>query len=215
MKSVLDHLREASVYTYRLDADPPGMKIYQRLGFIEEFTSLRFRREPWPYAGNVAAEPLEAPGIKDIAAFDLPRFGDNRERLLGMLLSGADQAWITRVRGLVTGFAMVLPTNQGVHLGPWVANDVDTAGTLLDAALVRCASQVVTCGMPKTNPEGQRLLRSRGFSLTAPSIRMVRVGQGMPAKELHLRNCQRGNRLVFCFSCSSPIFPRAPFPFTR
>jgi ribosomal protein S18 acetylase RimI-like enzyme len=46
MDHAIDHLTKQGIRTLRLEADPPGVKLYRRLGFVDEFESLRFRLEP-------------------------------------------------------------------------------------------------------------------------------------------------------------------------
>ena len=48
MKHALEHLLRRGVRTIRLEADPPGIGIYRRLGFVDEFESPRFVRPPGP-----------------------------------------------------------------------------------------------------------------------------------------------------------------------
>jgi ribosomal protein S18 acetylase RimI-like enzyme len=59
MGHAADHLAGQGIRTLRLEADPPGIKLYRRLGFVDEFESLRFRLEP-DRATRSPARPAES-----------------------------------------------------------------------------------------------------------------------------------------------------------
>jgi hypothetical protein len=112
--------------------------------------------------------------IEYAAPFDLPRFGDDRSRMLRLLFSKSESAFHVKPEGRVAGYVLLSPTTTGVHLGPCVAVNDKTASLLIEAALFAGQGRAVTLGIPDTNPAGLHLLRCLGFEETPPSIRMVR-----------------------------------------
>jgi len=181
MGRAIQYLEVCGVRTMRLDADPPGVGLYRSLGFNDEYVSRRFRFVGTPPASAPAVLPLA--GIEKAAPFDLPRFGDDRSRMLRLLLSQSEAAFQTESAGKTVGYALLSPTNTGVHLGPCVAVDGSRASLLVDAALFVGQGRVLTLGIPSTNPTGLDLFRRLGFEETPPSIRMVRGKQrasGLP-----------------------------------
>lgn len=191
MRCALDHLARRRVDTVRLEADPPGVRLYRRLGFVDEFESLRFARDPGD-APRAAALPRWGPADwPAIAAFDLERFGDDRGRLLALMAARAVAAHGVFAGNTPRGYVLALPTATGARLGPWVAADEETARTLLDAVLTNLSGCRLTVGVPATNPTAQRLLAARGFHRTPASIRMVRgpvASSGRPAEVFGIAN---------------------------
>ncbi len=165
MKQAMDHLKKRGVATLRLEADPPGMGIYQRLGFMQEFESLRFHatRSNRPAPSNLLPDDLE-----DILAFDRRITGEDRGRYLRILYKNSAQALTLRRGGEVAGYLLAMPTSDGVNLGPFLAEDRATAAELLDAA----PAGKTTIGLPALNTDGVELLQNLGFEQRPSSVRM-------------------------------------------
>jgi len=180
-RAAVESLERAGLTSIWLEADPDGLGIYKRLGFVDVLTSARFRREA-AAASTSQAEPSTWTG-KDldlVADFDRERFGDGRRRLLALMLRGAVSAYKLRRDGRLVGYLMVRPTLDGVQLGPWIADEAAVAEELLLLALKRHRG-TFRVGLPQSNSDGCKLLRRYGFVETDPSYRMVRgerKGQG-------------------------------------
>jgi GNAT superfamily N-acetyltransferase len=166
MKHAIQHLHQQGVATIRLEADPPGMGIYKRLGFSEEYESLRFRffktTEPSP------AIPLLKKDIDDVLAFDQRLSGEDRGRYLKILNKKAKQSLVIRRDNDLAGYLLAMPTAKGVNLGPCLATDKNTAAQLLKAA----PAGITTVGLPAPNRKGVALLQELGFDPRPSSIRM-------------------------------------------
>jgi ribosomal protein S18 acetylase RimI-like enzyme len=169
----LETLRAAGAATVRLEADPPGVNIYRRFGFVDEFTSLRFRRGGGGAGVPARVASLGAAALPEIARCDLPAFGDDRSRFLGLLLERADAAFGVPAADGLAGYALVIPTLGGVHVGPLVADELAVAADLLAACLAAAAGRAVTVDVPEPNREGGTLVRAHDFEQTAPCLRMV------------------------------------------
>ena len=169
----LDRLRDAGVATVRLEADPPGVNIYRRFGFADEFTSLRFRRAGPAPEGAKGVVRLDAAALPAIARCDATAFGDDRARFLGLLHGRAEAAFGVPAGDGVGGYALVIPTLGGVHIGPLVADDPGIAERLLHACLAVADGRLVTIDIPGPNRAAVTLVRALGFEETAPSLRMI------------------------------------------
>ena len=169
----LETLRAAGATTVRLEADPPGVNIYRRFGFVDEFTSLRFRVRATGVTAPARVVPLGAAALPEIARCDLPAFGDDRGRLLGLLLERAEAAFGVPGGDGVAGYALVIRTLGGAHVGPLVAGEPSVAADLLNACLAASAGKLVTLDVPEPNRDAVRLVRDLGFEETAPCLRMV------------------------------------------
>jgi GNAT superfamily N-acetyltransferase len=159
MHKAVEHLQKHGVSTIRLEADPPGMGIYRRLGFEEEYESLRFglsrSTQPSP------AAPLQEKDLADVLALD-------RGRYIKILWKNSRQALAMRRDNRLTGYLLAMPTSEGVNLGPFLAADRDSAAALLNAA----PDGTTTIGLPAENREGVALLQELGFEPRPSSIRM-------------------------------------------
>lgn len=175
MRHALDHLHAGGIRTIRLEADPPGVSIYRRLGFVDEFESLRFRITD-PQNPSSTADPISDLDPDLVAAFDAPLFGDDRSRFLRLLSERAAFAFMIRSYDETSGYVMALPTDSGVFIGPLVALTPRSAWDLLAASLASCESGTMTIGIPSPNLKAVGIVRDLGFEPRPPSIRMVLGG---------------------------------------
>lgn len=174
MTRALDHVAAAGIATVRLDADPPGMNIYRRLGFVGEYESLRFYLDAPRACPPTSAVPLTVERLDAAARLDRTAFGDDRARLLRLLLPHAEAGFVVEREGHLAGYVFVIPTTAGVHVGPCVAVDPDVAMELWGAALRAARGRSVTAGIPAPNRTASDVLRSLGFRPKPSSVRMVR-----------------------------------------
>ncbi|MFV2073964.1 MAG: GNAT family N-acetyltransferase, partial [Thermoanaerobaculales bacterium] len=173
MERGLRHLRETGASTVRLDGDPPGLTLYRSLGFVDEYESLRFRRDPEHAGFTARAKPLEPGDLAEVLAFDAEHFGDDRGRLLRALFRRSRHAFVARRDGKVVGHVLTEETNLGLRAGPCVATDAEVARRLLETVLAAAGPYTVTLGIPAPNQHGRELLEALGFSPTPSSLRMV------------------------------------------
>lgn len=173
MTHVLELLTRGGARTIRLDADPLGVKLYRRLGFVDEFESLRFRHSGLKLDPAKGAERLSTDAITELAAFDAPLFGDDRVRLLELFLRHGHAACCVRRNERMSAFAIVFPSTAGVRLGPWVALDDDAALTVMHSALQLAPQRPIIVGVPDRNTAAVTMLTSMGFERTLPCLRMV------------------------------------------
>ena len=173
----LDYLAGRGYSTVRLEADPMGVGIYRRLGFQQQFRSLRFRSDP-PHNPILAGVGNVVPcgDAPQLAAMDRYAFGDDRESLLAGLVDKARATYAYQSRGEIQGYVVVFPSVVGVHLGPWIATDREVAASLIDRALTDFAETSMVVGLPETNRDAVESLKDRGFYETASSLRMIRGG---------------------------------------
>lgn len=195
MTHAINRLEARGVRTTRLEADPMGVGLYRRLGFVNQFETPRFRKEP-PHAvsGNRASR-LERADLDAVKTLDRTCFGDDRGRLLGHLLEVTQAAYCVRANRQVEGFAMVLPSTAGIRLGPCVATRRTAAEELLDSVLADFPNVAVLAGVPSVNRTAVGLLESRGFTRMPSSLRMVRgeaAGESDPEKVVAITNGAMG-----------------------
>lgn len=191
MEKAISALESGGVETVRLEADPPGVNIYRRLSFVDEYDSPRFRLAAPAPGGTPRSAALAAGDLPALASFDAQRFGDDRSRLLALLLAAARAAFRVPARGALAGYLMVLEGARGLRVGPWVADEPEAARELLSAAVAGAAGRVVTLAVPGPNRAARELLCDAGFRETPSSLRMVRgpaQGDGRPEAVYALAN---------------------------
>jgi GNAT superfamily N-acetyltransferase len=183
MNSAINHLQNIGVETIRLEAVPKALTLYQRLGFVEEFDSLRFskelKKEPsQPQDVNEDIHRAERRDINELARFDSRYFGVNRHKVLERIYTDYPQnCLITEEKKKVTGYIMARETSRGYWVGPWVCDpeSPNVAKKLILSFLdILDKKAELKVGMPALNVVGMRLMKSLGFKLTSRSIRMLR-----------------------------------------
>ncbi len=192
MTEALAYLAARNVRAVRLEADPMGIGVYRRLGFEDQFESLRFFRTGAAPAGEVRDSIVEPADLSAVAAFDRECFGDDRGRLLKLLAGVSDATYWFDGEGGSHGYAMVLTSTSGVSLGPWGASDEAAACGLVDAAIRDYGAGPIVVGVPEVNPAAVEVLTSRGFRQVASCLRMVRGEQAGEASAERLFGIANG-----------------------
>lgn len=191
MERAIGSLESHGLATLRLEADPLGINIYRRLGFVDEYDSPRFRRDGEPTPDPAQGTPMEPADVRSVAPLDAAAFGDDRSRLLPVLLGAARAAFRVPARGAIAGYLMLVAGVHGFRIGPWVAEEPGAASNLLRAALAFAGARTVTVAVPGPNRVGQAMLREAGFRETPSSLRMARgpaAGHGHPESVYALAN---------------------------
>ena len=176
-KAALGHLRIKGIKTIRLDATTEGYGIYQRLSFIPEFSVLHYVREAQQESTFLeeisGIEPLRGSEMELVSNFDKKYFGVNRFDLLKAL--GEDsEGFILKERNKVRGYAMGRPMDyeNGYWLGPWVAENVPSAESLLKHVLIKHQDKEIRLGALGANPGAQNVLAKYGFKIDFKITRM-------------------------------------------
>ena len=169
----MTYLSSRGTRTIRLEADPPGVKIYRGLGFVDESESLRFQLAPGGGRGSTAVERMSSADLPALAAFDAEHFGDRRGRLLELLFRQATATYCLRDGGEIHGYAFTVPSTLGVRLGPFVAADQQAGETLLRSVMADWAEARIVLGVPGENDAAIALFESHGFARSTPCLRMI------------------------------------------
>ncbi len=171
----------------RLDATPAGEIIYRKLGFVAEYGLARWFRDAEPRAPSAesrAPSPeRRTPVVRPLAAADWPRiremdvraFGAARVDLLQRLAAEAPEyAWVTEIDDRLDGYVFGRHGHVRQHLGPLVADDVETARLLLRSCLAANADRAVFLDAPDDQHTWRDELSELGFRIERPFLRMYR-----------------------------------------
>ena len=173
MRHALGYLARRGVGTVRLDADPAGIPLYLRLGFVDEYESPRFRLAAAPASRGREARRVTPADLPALVAFDWQHFGDQRAKLLERLYQQAHSAYWLGGADRMYGYAFALPSRLGVRIGPWIAAERAVAEQLLGALLYDLRGTPLILAVPGPNRDALELLANLGFARTSSCRRMV------------------------------------------
>ena len=182
MKKALEYIRGKRVQTVKLEAVPEIADLYHKLGFIDEYDSLRFAGTSRHYAlpRDSTVKPLTPSLIAEISRFDATYFGTDRTRVLSKLHDEFPElCLVDRGPSGVEGYVMCRRAEFGYKLGPWVCRpgNPEVARQLLTTCLSALEPNAqVFIGTPAPNTTATRILQEYGFTQYSKSIRM-RLGQ--------------------------------------
>ncbi len=173
MEYLLAWLERRGVPLVKLDASPAGQPLYEKLGFMAVDQVMIFQwLDHHPISGqSPQVYPLSPDVLDDLAESDTQAFGTDRTRLLRALLDiYPDRAFLLQEKGQINGHLIA----QRTRIGPWVMQDVDVAGPLLQAALSLSYDRPPVVAVPGENWEAIALVRQYGFELVRTNMHMAR-----------------------------------------
>jgi len=184
MQTAIDYLQKVGAETIRLEAVEKAVPLYKRLGFIEEFDSLRFSRllkqggSPRLSGQKTIVDRTRERDLETIARFDSKYFGANRLRVLRSLYGDNPQnCFVAKEKQKTMGYIISRQISNAYRIGPWVCSKENpkTATNLLIACInsIEEKETELRLGMPAPNTNGMELMEKSGFQLVGKSVRMV------------------------------------------
>lgn len=157
---------QRGVRTVKLDATAFGQPLYESLGFRSEQTIERWSR-PFAQTGGPSEHAWQTAERLDEEAFSV-----NRSRLFAAFRSYA----LLRTRD--DGFVLTRPGSRAAYLGPFVARNLATAGSLIQECLAQDQGPWFWDLFP-ANPSAVALAAECGFRRERSLVRMTR-GEKLP-----------------------------------
>lgn len=178
VKEAISHLLTGGVETVRLEAVPSIASVYRKLGFVDEYDSLRFsgisRKIASTSSSNVGLVKKET--INEIAEFDAEYFGVNRIKVLSSLHhDNPELCFVSYAGSKLVGYIMCRRAEKGYRVGPWVCNpeNFEAARELLMKCMDSIGENVkFYLGVPAVNKKVVEILQNFGFEQYSKSIRM-------------------------------------------
>jgi len=174
MKHAIHYLKTKDVETIRLDAVPKAIPLYKRLGFKEEYDSLRFIGTGQKIICQ-RVRKMENEDLESVVLFDTPFFGANRERVLRRVYEDFQAlCFVSFTDGKLRGYIMAKKGLDEIKVGPWVCDPkhMKIAEELLKAILNEANRMKIWVGVPNGNEESVKILKEYGFVDQPKSIRM-------------------------------------------
>lgn len=172
--------------TIKLDATPAGKKVYDKLGFKDEFSLLRMTADSLQFSEvlNIGTSLITDENYREIEETDKTVFGAGRITVLKFLARNSPEtAWKLIRDGILKGYCMGRPGANYYQIGPVVAKTAHDAVELLKAVMNNLAGQAVVIDVPANQHEFLQWLKSSRFTEERPFIRMYygsNKNPGMP-----------------------------------
>jgi GNAT superfamily N-acetyltransferase len=180
MEHALAFLERQQVRSARLDATPLGRPLYEKLGFAEEYTLLRYEGV-LPPAGAPAAGP-EGAGVTaarpdhlgDLLRLDREVTATDRGKLLRRLFAERPDVWrVLGQAGRVVGYLAGRVGARALLIGPCLATP-GAGPPLLADAWRRHAGERVFIDIPAGNEGARACAEAVGLTVQRPLVRMCR-----------------------------------------
>jgi hypothetical protein len=163
----------------RLDGVQKAIPLYRRIGFREEYWSLRFRglaeKQCVGSAKLMRDDDFDEISVLDIEYFRAPRIGILRY----IQEQFPDLCYVIRVNGDLVGYIMAKDSFDEVKIGPWIVKHGynDKAAELLWSIMNQRAGRKLWVGVPETNYHCIEILLRNKFESLPSSLRMC-LGEG-------------------------------------
>ena len=177
-KRAVDYLLSREVETIKLEATSTIADLYRKLGFVDEYDSLRFIgvcREITSLSSR-CVNPIKKERITELAKFDATYFGADRKKVLSELFQSNPQLCFVAHKGSkIVGYIMCRETESGYRIGPWVCNPENTQ--IARELLMKCMKTIrqnekLYVGVPAVNKAAFEILQDFNFKQYSKSIRM-------------------------------------------
>jgi hypothetical protein len=166
---------ENNVAAVKLDATPMGKKLYDTIGFEDEYQMERWMGKCVAADRPPSLVPITDDLVEAVCAFDEPVFGADRSKVIRRLTKEDETTSFCVMEGDdVGGYGVIRPGSNAFQLGPVVARDAHIADDLFTGLLTASPGDPVICDILLPNSDGLPLLRERGFEKQRYLIRMYR-----------------------------------------
>lgn len=169
-----------SCKSIKLDATPAGKKVYDKLGFVEEYGIARMTTQslaPLTIIGAAEPKELTPAKLKEVTLYDKKAFGVNREKVLNFLLKNqTEKGWYLEGEDGVAGYILSRQGCNFTQVGPVVANTLANAKVLLSYVLSKMKGQPVVVDVMEEHKELVAWLEDSNFTIQRSFIRMYLKG---------------------------------------
>ncbi|HET9171542.1 MAG TPA: GNAT family N-acetyltransferase [Actinospica sp.] len=172
-------MRHAGSRTVGLDGVPDQQDNYRKQGFHPAYTTVRYRGRPnLEHKGEdvEGVVPIGPEHLDLLAALDAAGHPADRHSFASRW--AADPRHTTRARfrdGLLTGYGVLRPANEGLRIGPLLATTPRDAAAILAALLREAGDTTVSIDIPEPHHVARNLAELHGL---VPASRTARMYTG-------------------------------------
>jgi predicted N-acetyltransferase YhbS len=167
-----------------LDATPAGREVYLKLGFADESVISRMETVLAEFPRNESnARPLTEADWPQVFELDRTVFGADRSQMLKWMFAAAPEfSWVLSREDKVVGFALGRHGFSFDHIGPVIAEDIQSAKQLVAACLTGQSGKQFILDAARYDAEWLRWLESIGFNEQRQLVRMFRGEAPRPGR---------------------------------
>jgi len=177
-RRAMGYLLSCNVETIKLEAVSAIADLYRKLGFVDEYDSLRFTgvSRKITSLSSHRINTLKREGIKQLTKFDAEYFGANRTKVLHRLYQENPKlCFVSRIGSRIVGYIMFRKTKSGYRIGPWVCNPENPQ--VARELLMECMETIghnakLYVGVPAMNEVAVEILQDFDFRQYSKSIHM-------------------------------------------
>jgi GNAT superfamily N-acetyltransferase len=154
------YLQDTGVANIYLDADPPGIPLYEKAGFRKVCLSRRFNGL---VTGRESAQvhPATAANLTMLIRVDRALFGDDRSFFLRRRFERhPEMCFVAEDGRQLLGYILAHPGDGVINVGPWGALPGLSARLLLERLALAVPGATLRIGALDSNPRAVELLRS-------------------------------------------------------
>jgi GNAT superfamily N-acetyltransferase len=174
MKHAIEYLVSKEASSIKLDSVPQAVSLYSRLGFKEEYLSLRYTCHVTKKTDLTNSLMLRK-DFEQVASLDKKIFKVNRRHILEYFFElYPELCFTTWHKSNLVGYIMAKQTKNLVKIGPWIvlSRHKKKAEKLLLSLLSNCLGRKVWVGVPERNKNCVKILQKNGFKSHPSSVRM-------------------------------------------
>lgn len=175
---LLEYVFEKCKTAIKLDATALGEPVYQKFGFLPEYTIARMvntNLDAIHTCSNHLLQQAQPVHIPHITALDKKIFGANRNKLITYYLQHYPQkAWILEENSSIKGFVLGREGYRFHHVGPVIAETAELAAVLIMHALAKLAGEPVVVDVLCSKSDLIQLLAKYGFIEQRRFVRMYK-----------------------------------------
>ena len=173
--AAMDYCKSQGIEVIKLDATPLGKKLYDTLGYRDEYSLKRV--QGWGSAQSCQnVRLMRRVDLWEVVQMDITYFGISRQRLLENLFGeNPSLCFVAQLPNSpeIIGYLFTRPGETAYQIGPWIAKNRNAAEELLKAGLNATAPKQVFLDVLRTvNPFSEAMVEKYGFSVQREFIRM-------------------------------------------
>jgi predicted N-acetyltransferase YhbS len=180
MNHAIEHLTQQGVGSIRLDGVPKAIPLYHRLGFKDEYWSLRYLGTSTSHS-TTRTRSMTGSDLETIYDLDFKYFKLNRKNLLKIKFErNSEYCFVAIDGGEIVGYIMGKFDGDTIRVGPWLCDPgyPDHAEELLFSLMNTNPGKNVWIGCPERNTSVKSILSKHGFNSLPSSLRMCYGGCG-------------------------------------
>jgi GNAT superfamily N-acetyltransferase len=175
LKHCIKYLKGRKIKCIKLDATPAGKRLYDSLGFSDEWALSRFEMFRLPEIQTPPAldvRTLKSSDWDEVAALDQRIFGVSRILHLEKLATQSREVCVLEEGNRITGYGMIREGSRALYLGPIASLSQEGTKGIVEDLLRTLVGERIFWDIPHPTPAAIVFAKKLGFVEQRPLIRM-------------------------------------------